>query len=129
ALARQINAIFARRAVARLIGPDGEILELPPSAFYALKAIVQAMANGQTITLLPHGKELTTQQAAEILHVSRPHLVKLLNEGALPFHRVGTHRRIRIEDVLAYRAARASTRRGKLDELARLSEEIPGGYR
>ncbi|MBA3370729.1 MAG: excisionase family DNA-binding protein [Thermoleophilaceae bacterium] len=62
-----------------------------------------------------------TQEAADLLHVSRPHLVKLLDEGTIPHHKVGTHRRVRIEDALNYRERRAATRREKPDELTRLS--------
>jgi excisionase family DNA binding protein len=81
------------------------------------------------MTLVPHGKELTTREAADLLHVSRPHLVKLLQDGTIPYYNVGTHRRVRIEDALDYRAQRAVTRRQKLDELTELSEELEGGYR
>jgi len=77
--------------------------------------------------VIPHNKELTTQAAADLLHVSRPHLIKLLDAGQLPSHRVGTHRRIRIDDVLAYQGRRDQTRKTALDELARTSEELPGG--
>lgn len=129
ALSRQIDDIFRAHRAARLVGPDGEMMEIPASAFHALKLVVQGMARGQTMTLAPHGKELTTQEAADVLHVSRPHLVKLLDEGAIDHYKVGTHRRVRIEDVLAYRERRAAIRREKLDELTRLSEELEGGYR
>lgn len=81
------------------------------------------------MTLMPHDKDLTTQEAADLLRLSRPHLTKLLDEGVIPHHKVGTHRRVRIDDLLAYRAKRDTTRREKLDELTRLSEELPGGYR
>lgn len=128
ALRRQIDDIFRAHRAARLVGPDGETMEIPASAFHALKLVVQGMARGQTMTLVPHGKELTTQEAADLLHVSRPHLVKLLDEGAIDHYKVGTHRRVRIEDVLAYRERRATVRRAKLDELTRLSEELEGGY-
>lgn len=87
------------------------------------------MAQGLTITLIPHDKELTTKEAADILNVSRPFLIRLLDRGELPYHRVGTHRRLRVEDVLAYREQRAARRREKLRELTRLSEEVEGGYR
>jgi excisionase family DNA binding protein len=87
------------------------------------------MARGQTITLVPHGSELTTQEAANLLHVSRPHLVKLLDDGVIDHYKVGTHRRVPLDDVLDYRARRASVRRERLDELTRLSEELEGGYR
>lgn len=129
ALRHQIDAIFSRHEIAKLVGPGGETIAIPQSAFHALKLIVRAMAQGQTITLVPHERELTTQEAADILHVSRPHLVKLLDEGVIPHYKVGTHRRVRVEDVLTYREQRAGVRREKLDELTRLSEELDGGYR
>jgi excisionase family DNA binding protein len=128
-LRRQIDEIFRQQRPARLVGPDGETMEIPASAFHALRLVVQGMARGQTITLVPHGKELTTQEAADLLHVSRPHLIKLLESNMIAHHKVGTHRRVRIEDALQYRASRASTRRQQLDELTRVSEELPGGYR
>jgi len=128
-LRHQIDEIFRRHRTARLVDPDGETTDIPESVFHALKFVVKNMARGQTITLMPHDKELTTQEAADLLHVSRPHLTKLLDEGTIPHHKVGTHRRVRIEDLQAYRDQRSTTRREKLDELTRLSEELPGGYR
>jgi excisionase family DNA binding protein len=127
ALARALETVAKDGARARLLGPGGEQIELPAPAFEALTAVVDAMAKGQTITLIPHHQELTTQQAADLLHVSRPSLIKLLEAGELPHHKVGTHRRINIDDALRYRAERAEQRRRELDELTRLSEEI--GYR
>lgn len=112
-----------------LIAPDGTQVELPPSAFKALAFVVRGMAAGQTMTLMPTGKQLTTQQAAEMLRMSRPHLIKLLDRGEIPYERVGTHRRLMVEDVLAYRAARAEAREQQLDELAQLSQDLEGGYR
>jgi excisionase family DNA binding protein len=129
ALRRQIEDIIGEHRTARLVGPDGEAVEIPTSALRALRLVAQALAHGNALTLAPHGTELTTQQAAALLHVSRPHLVKLLDAGTIDHYKVGTHRRVRIEDVLAYREARASRRREKLDELTRLSEELEGGYR
>jgi excisionase family DNA binding protein len=125
----QIEALFAEAQKPYLLSPDGERIDIPDSAFEALRIIIEAMANGQPIPLVPHDKELTSQEAADILHVSRPHLIKLLERGDLPFHRVGTHRRVRIDDVLAYRDRRDAERKAALDEVARLSEELPGGYR
>jgi excisionase family DNA binding protein len=125
----QIDALFGGAQKPYLLGPDGERIDVPESALEALRVIIEAMADGQSISLVPHDKELTSQEAADILNVSRPHLIKLLDRGELPFHRVGTHRRIRIEDVLAYRDRRDAERDAALDDLARLSEELPGGYR
>jgi excisionase family DNA binding protein len=124
-----LDAMFCGPRRPYLLGPDGERIDLPDSALEALRVIIEAMAAGQSITLFPHGKELTSQEAADIIHVSRPHLIKLLDRGELPFHRIGTHRRIRIEDVLEYRDRRDAGRNAALDDLARLSEELPGGYR
>ena len=126
----RIDDIYHREGKALLIGPDAseEPVELPASAFDALRFVVDAMAQGQTVVLMPHGKELTTQEAADMLHISRPYVTKLCDEGGLPFHRVGTHRRLRIEDVLAYRDRRAAERREHLAALTRASEELEGGY-
>lgn len=124
----QIDALFGEAQKPYLLSPDGERIEIPESAFEALRIVIDVMADGRSITLVPHDKELTTQEAADILHVSRPHLIKLLDRGDLPFHRVGTHRRIRIEDVLTYRNRRDAERSAALDELTKLSEELPGGY-
>ncbi len=129
-LREQLARIAARRGrVARLVSPDGTEVEIPASALAALQAIVRDMARGLTITLIPHDKELTTKEAADILNVSRPFLVKLLDRGDIPYHRVGTHRRLSVEDVLAYRELRAARRREKLRELTELSEQLEGGYR
>ena len=125
----QIDWVFTGPQAPYLLGLDGERIELPDSAFEALRLVIEMLARGESITLVPHGKELTSQRAADMLRVSRPHLIKLLDRGELPFHRVGTHRRIRVEDVLAYRERRDSERKAALDELTRLSEELPGGYR
>ncbi len=118
-----------RRPMARLVSPDGTEVEIPASAFAALQAVVHDMAQGLTITLIPHDKELTSKEAADILNLSRPFLIRLLDRDKIPYHRVGTHRRLRVEDVLAYREQRAAHRREKLRELTRLSEDVEGGYR
>jgi excisionase family DNA binding protein len=128
-LQEHINALFQRSGKPVLVGPEGERIELPASAVEALKIVVDALARGKSVTLVPHEKDLTSQEAADLLHVSRPHLIKILDHREVPFHRVGTHRRIRLEDVLAYRDRRDAERQAALDELARLSEELPGGYR
>jgi excisionase family DNA binding protein len=111
----------------RLVGPDGESIVLPASAFEALKAVVTGMAQGMAMTLIPSGHELTTQQAADLLRVSRPSVIRLLEDGAIPFHKVGTHRRIDVEDLLRYRAERNERRQAALRELTEISEEM--GYR
>jgi excisionase family DNA binding protein len=130
ALDRRIEEIFRRRQQAKLVGPGGEEVAIPASAFHALKLAVDAMAAGLTITLVPHGKELTSQQAADLLQVSRPYLIeKLLDTGEIPHHRTGRDRRILLDDVLAYRERRAQERRAAARRLTQLSQEVEGGYR
>lgn len=114
---------------AYLISASGERTELPSSAVEVLKLVIDALARGQSVTLVPHDKELTSQEAADLLVVSRPHLIKLLDRGKVWFHLVGTHRRLKLDDALAYRDRRDAKRDAALRELARLSEELPGGYR
>ena len=101
-----------------------ETLELPGSAVRLLLDILEHMARGSAVTLLPIHAELTTQQAADLLHVSRPHLVQLLGERKLPYRKVGTHRRVRAEDVLAYRREMDRERREVLKELAAHDQEL-----
>jgi|SRR5579885_3673681 len=129
ALLGRVDAVFGGPSAPYLLGPDAERIELPAPVLEALKLIIDFLARGQSIMLVPHDKELTSQEAADILNVSRPHLIKLLDRGELPFHRVGNHRRLKIEDVIAYRERRRAERKAALDELTRLSEELPGGYR
>jgi excisionase family DNA binding protein len=128
-LDHQIESIYGRNGSAQLVDAEGNAAEIPNAALHALRLIVRRMAHGERIALVAHGDELTTQQAADILHVSRPHLVKLLDRGDVPSHKVGSHRRVQTADLLAYRAKREARRHAKLDELARISEKLPGGYR
>lgn len=114
---------------ATLVGTDGLSVEIPASALAALQAVVDDLAQGRTVTLIPHDRALTTKQAADIPNLSRPFLVTLLDRGEIPYHRVGTHRRLNLEDVLAYRELRAARRREKLRELTELSQQLAGGYR
>ncbi|MDQ3769093.1 MAG: helix-turn-helix domain-containing protein [Actinomycetota bacterium] len=129
ALLDQLQNLSREQRAAQLRAADGTSVEVPPTAIHALELLVQGLTRGQAISLVTHGSELTTQEAADLLHVSRPHLIKLLDDGTIDHYKVGTHRRVRIDDALAYRERRAGIRREKLDELTRLSEELPGGYR
>lgn len=107
-----------------LVGPDGSRANLPESVYQILRDVVRHMARGDAISLVPRGRELTTQQAAKILSISRPFLIRLLDRGDIPYTRVGTHRRLKLEDVLAYRERRARVRRAALDRLAVKSQKL-----
>lgn len=111
----------------KLVSPTGEVTELPESVFLLLERITEVLARGDAITVVPVGKELTTQQAANILNVSRQYLVRLLDDGRIPYRRTGSHRRVRIQDLLAYKRQRDRDRAASLDDLARLSQDF-GGY-
>jgi excisionase family DNA binding protein len=105
-------------------GRKCEELVLPPSALRVLVRILTEIGQGNSITLTPIRAELTSQQAADLLNVSRPHLVKLLDQGSLPSHKVGSHRRVQLEDVLAYKREFLAKRHAALDELQALSQDL-----
>jgi len=135
ALARTSGQILARftkadRPVKVRIaeGSEEQDLELPAGAVTLLMDILGAMAAGRGVTLIPENAELTTVQAAEILNVSRPYLIKLLDEGKIPHRKVGKHRRILMEDLMAYKAREDRERQAVLDELAREAQEQSYGY-
>lgn len=110
-----------------LVGPSGQRHRIPESVIHGLARIVEVLARGDALTIVPVGARVTTQQAADLLNVSRQYLVRLLDEGRIPYDRTGTHRRLKIEDVLAYKQKRDRERDAGLDELTRLTEEL-GGY-
>lgn len=109
--------------------PDhNDTIELPADAVKLLVAILEDMASGHAVTIVPQNAELTTKQAADFLNVSRPFLIQLLEDNKLPFRMVGTHRRIRFEDVLRYKEDIERRRRAVLDELAAEAQNLKLGY-
>jgi excisionase family DNA binding protein len=121
---------LSRRAGKVMLRSDGNELEeivVPQSAFKLFVEILAAMANGQGVTVMPLHAELTTQQAADLLNVSRPFLVRLLDEGRIYCKKVGTHRRIRLADVLAFRERDDEARKRVLDELSADAQDL-GDY-
>ena len=99
-------------------------LRLPVSAVRLLVRILEEMARGNAVTLIPVHAELTTQEAAEMLNISRPSLIQLLDEGKIDYRRVGTHRRVRFEGLMKYKRGAEAARKAALDELAAYDQEI-----
>ncbi len=111
------NILNQEKILTRLVTDKGEEVNIPDSVYQILRYSVAKMASGQGIQLLPQSKQLTTQEAADLLNVSRPYLIKLLELGEIPYSKVGTHRRINLVDVLKYKEKRDHQRRQTLDEL------------
>lgn len=105
-----------------------QAIDLPAGAVDLLVHVLEAMAEGQGVTLIPESAELTTVQAADVLNVSRPYLIKLLDRKAIPHRKVGSHRRIRMEDVMAYKNAIDREREEVLAELTREAQAQDMGY-
>ena len=115
---RELNRMLQGGTPA-LIGTDGEKVELPHVVFCLLKDIVRNMQLGRAIVLIPENQQLTTQRAADLLGVSRPHFVKLLAAGELPYHKAGSHRRIYLRDLVAYQKRRDAERKQALNRIAK----------
>lgn len=107
-----------------VISDQAPPLILPESLFQVISRAVRQLANGNGVSILPVTAELSTQQAAGILNVSRPYVVKLLENGQIPFRLVGTHRRVRLRDVMAYRARQQKKSRAALEALVADSQEL-----
>ena len=130
---RQLAMILgaAKDSVRARVQPDGgeeQTVAIPLSAVRLLADILTEMARGNTVALVPVHAELTTQQAADLLNVSRPYLIELLEKGEIPYRKVGTHRRVLFHDLKAYKQKTDHKRLQSLEELSALDQELGFGY-
>jgi len=125
---RRLSPFAKQDIFLRIRDEEGPEIELPAAAVQLLVHLLTQMAEGNAVTLMPIHAELTTQQAADLLGVSRPFLVKEIDEEKIPYRKVGTHRRVLFVDLMRYKATMDSKRHEALDELSRLSQELDMGY-
>ncbi len=114
-----------RKAKAKLVGPDGESKPLPDSLYAFLVELIGILQQGKCVQILQNQARLTTAEAASIIGVSRQFLVNLLEGGEIPYHKVGTHRRIYVQDLMVYKAKRDENRRKVLRDL--VAAEVKDG--
>ena len=107
-----------------LLGPDGEQVPLPAEVYRVLRQVIEVMRQGKATLVAPHGLLLTTQEAADFLGVSRPTLVKLLEDGRIPFEKPNRHRRVRLQDLLDFQANRRQERQATLNRLTEEAGEL-----
>jgi excisionase family DNA binding protein len=107
---------------------DGQKLTLPTAAIDLLAHLLTEMSRGNAVTVIPVHAELTTQEAANLLNVSRPYLIRLLTQKKIPFSKVGTHRRIKFSDLEAYRLNFENERRAAMQKLADEAQDMGLGY-
>jgi excisionase family DNA binding protein len=110
-------------ARARLVGPDGSQIDIPEDLYGVLRDVVDALSQGLAITIAPHNTMLTTQEAADLLNISRPTLVRLLTDREIPHTMRGRHRRVLLRDVLDYSERTRAERRAALDQMAADAED------
>jgi len=122
---RQVLELYGKiqRSRAKLVGPDGRTQSLPASLYEFLVKLLADLFEGQSVAIVQKDAQLTTVEAARMLGVSRQFLINQLEKGDLPFHMVGTHRRVYVRDVLAYKMKRDNLRRRILDDLTRAEAE------
>ena len=129
---RALSMILATKEVVQkvTIQSDGEKtkVELPMSAFRLFIDILANLSQGNAVQVVPVHAEITTQEAADLLMVSRPYFIKLLDENKIPYRKVGTHRRIRYSDLLEFKNNEEQLRESALDELAAQAQKLGMGY-
>ena len=110
-------------ARAKLVGPDGTQIDIPEDLYGVLRDVVNALSQGMAISIAPHNTMLTSQEAADLLNVSRPTLVRLLSAGEIPYSMRGRHRRILLRDILDYSERTRTERHTALDQMAADAED------
>ncbi|HDS1736535.1 helix-turn-helix domain-containing protein [Pseudomonas sp. BP8] len=130
---RQIAAFVSTKQVIQRIelvdaAEQRQVVELPTFALRLLGDILSELAIGNTVKVVPIHAELTTQEGADMLNVSRPHLVKLLEEGRIPHTKTGSHRRIKFTDLMAYKTQRDRESLAAMEDLAAQAQELNMGY-
>ena len=123
---RAVNIAILEDGVERL--EDSPILKLPPKVLRLFADMLGSLAQGHAVAIMPKELYVSTQEAAMFLNVSRPYLVRMLDEGKLPYHKVGTHRRIKFEDVVAYKDQRRQASQAALQELVDQAQELNMEY-
>ena len=116
--------VALRRRPSRFTLPNGTTVQIPKTAVDGLIELLEAVAEGDTATVVRTPREVSTQQAATVLNVSRPTVVKLIDDGHLPSRKVGSHRRIPLADLLAYHDNMIGRRRAVLDQMSQDAEEL-----
>jgi excisionase family DNA binding protein len=123
---RAVNIAILEDEVERI--QDAPILKLPPKVLRLFADMLGSLAQGNAVAIMPKELYVSTQEAAMFLNVSRPYLIRMLDEGKIPYHKVGTHRRIKFEDVVTYRDRRNKASHAALQELVDQAQELDMGY-
>jgi excisionase family DNA binding protein len=123
---RALNIAIVEDGVDRL--EDSPLLKLPPKVLRLFADMLGSLAQGKAVAIMPKELDITTQEAAMFLNVSRPYLIRLLEDGKMPYHKVGSHRRIRFEDVVKYKEDRRKVSQDALQELIDQAQDLGMGY-
>lgn len=115
------------RGIVEVVGAKGQRLEVPAALTEIIYRAAELLAEGRPVAVMPNEEVLSTREAAGLLNISRQYLVRLVDAGELPAHKVGSHRRLHVADIVAFKAKRDAQRASALDRLTELSEDV-GGY-
>jgi len=127
-LANLSNDVLCKPHLALKVDGSSKNIEIPHFAFELVVELLKQFSQGNSVTLIPNNKEFTTQEAADLLNVSRPYIIKLLESGAIKFRKVGAHRRIKVIDLMEYKKKSELERDEAFDELAKQAQELNLGY-